>query len=121
MKRSIQKYFHYFDVSELERMRALYGDGELGERPVLASVYSAIRHRRLPERYPEAVGYGTNFCEAYHKAILKVLEEYGLADLPVLCNASFGHNQPMVTLPYGALAEIDCGKPSFCLLEPGVL
>ncbi len=71
MKRSIQKYFHYFDVSELERMRALYGDGELGERPVLASVYSAIRHRRLPERYPEAVGYGTNFCEAYHKAIVQ--------------------------------------------------
>ena len=65
--------------------------------------------------------YQEIFAEAYHKAILKVLEEYGLADLPVLCNASFGHNQPMVTLPYGALAEIDCGKPSFCLLEPGVL
>ena len=71
MRRAIQKYFHYFDVSELERMRALYGDGELGERPVLASVYSAVRHRELPETYPAVVAEGTLFCEAYHKAIVQ--------------------------------------------------
>ena len=65
--------------------------------------------------------YQETFEAPYHGAIVNVLDEYGLSHLPVLCNASFGHNQPMVTLPYGALAEIDCGKPSFCLLEPGVL
>lgn len=71
MRHSIQKYFHYYDVAELEQLRALYGDGELGERPQLASVYSAIRHRSLPERYPEVISQGTIFCEAYHKAIVQ--------------------------------------------------
>lgn len=71
MKRSIQKYFRYYDVSELEQLRALYGDGELGERPQLARAYSSIRHRELPERYPEVIKYGTIFCEAYHKAIVQ--------------------------------------------------
>ena len=71
MRRSIQKYFRYYDITELEQLRAMYGDGELGERPVLASVYAAIRRRELPERYPEAVAWGTNFCEAYHKAIVQ--------------------------------------------------
>jgi len=33
---------------------------------------------------------------------------------------SFGHNQPMTCLPYGALAEIDCEKEEFSILEPGV-
>lgn len=31
MRHSIQKYFHYYDVAELEQLRALYGDGELAE------------------------------------------------------------------------------------------
>jgi len=71
MRHSIQKYFHYYDVTELERLRSLYGDGEFCERPQLASVYSAIRHRQLPERYPSAVRLGTIYCEAYHKAIVQ--------------------------------------------------
>lgn len=71
MRYSIQKHFRYYDVTELEQMRTLYGDGELGERPVLASVYSAIRRREIPERYPELIGAGTLYGEAYHKAIVQ--------------------------------------------------
>ena len=64
--------------------------------------------------------YQETFVKEYHAAITKVLAENGLFDFPVLCNASFGHNEPMVTLPYGAAARIDCDAGSFTILEPGV-
>ena len=60
------------------------------------------------------------YFEEYAAVIKKVLDEYRLPSLPVLYNMSFGHNEPMCTLPYGALAEIDCGKGTFAILEPGV-
>ena len=57
----------------------------------------------------------------YREQIVRVLcEEFGMHDLPVLYNASFGHNQPMCCLPYGALAEIDCKSRSFRILEGAV-
>lgn len=59
--------------------------------------------------------------EAYHRGVVKVLAELGLGGLPVLGNLSFGHNEPMCTLPYGAMARVDCQRRSFEILEPGVL
>ncbi len=56
----------------------------------------------------------------YKEIILKVLAEYGMADYPVLCNLSFGHNEPMCTIPIGALAEVDFDQATFKLLESGV-
>lgn len=59
--------------------------------------------------------------EEYKRTIAKVLSmELGLPDLPVLFNLNFGHNEPMCCLPYGALAEIDCGRAAFSILEAGV-
>lgn len=52
---------------------------------------------------------------------MKVLAKLKLSDLPVLYNASFGHNQPMCILPLGVMAEIDCDNISFSILESGVL
>ena len=46
--------------------------------------------------------------------------EEGLYNLPILLNVDFGHRTPMVTLPIGALAEIDCTHGSFSILESGV-
>ncbi|MEG1782608.1 MAG: hypothetical protein RR253_05105 [Oscillospiraceae bacterium] len=42
-------------------------------------------------------------------------------NIPILSNASFGHNQPMCVLPYGALAKIDCNNKTFSILESGVI
>ncbi len=65
--------------------------------------------------------YHHRYYEAYKQAIQKVLcLEYGLCDLPVLYNMNFGHTEPMLCLPYGALAEIDCDKSAFSILESGV-
>ena len=47
--------------------------------------------------------------------------EEGLWDLPILLNVDFGHRTPMITLPIGALAEIDCNRGSFSILEAGVV
>jgi muramoyltetrapeptide carboxypeptidase LdcA involved in peptidoglycan recycling len=34
---------------------------------------------------------------------------------------TFGHNEPMCLMPYGALAQVDCEGRTFTILEPGVV
>ncbi|WP_414046705.1 S66 peptidase family protein [Macrococcus equi] len=50
----------------------------------------------------------------------KILKEVGRNDLPVLYNASFGHNEPKCILPYGVQAEIDVDQKRFTILENAV-
>jgi muramoyltetrapeptide carboxypeptidase LdcA involved in peptidoglycan recycling len=54
------------------------------------------------------------------EVLVAVLAEAGLADLPVLSGLDFGHTQPMLTLPYGVQAEIDCATGRMSILEAGV-
>ena len=65
--------------------------------------------------------YQEKYCEEYKASIRRVLSELRLDGLPVLCNMTFGHNEPMCVLPYGALAEVDCERRTFAVLEPGVV
>lgn len=65
--------------------------------------------------------YQEVFYEEYKQVILKVLRELGLTHLPVFYNMSFGHNEPMCILPYGAMAEVDCGRKSFTILQSGTV
>ena len=37
--------------------------------------------------------------------------------IPVFYNGSFGHNEPMCVIPYGVMAELDCDKMTFTILE----
>lgn len=55
--------------------------------------------------------------EAYDKALLTVLHEEGLHHLPVLANMDFGHTDPMMVLPMGAQAEIECSSASLYIPE----
>lgn len=57
---------------------------------------------------------------AIEAAALEILAEAGRSDLPVLAGLDFGHTQPMLTLPYGAKARIDCAAATLTLLESGV-
>lgn len=61
------------------------------------------------------------YYEDYKIEILKVLKEYHLEHLPVLYNLNFGHTEPKFILPYGALAEIDCDKVTFSIIENAVV
>ncbi|WP_066371312.1 S66 family peptidase [Neobacillus fumarioli] len=60
------------------------------------------------------------YYEEYKHEILKVMKEYALEELPILYNLNFGHTEPKFILPYGAMAEIDCTKVTFSILESGV-
>ncbi|MCL1632816.1 LD-carboxypeptidase [Sporolactobacillus sp. CPB3-1] len=64
--------------------------------------------------------YRGTFYQEYKEVIKMILAEFGKEELPVLYNASFGHNEPKCLLPYGAFAEIRCDKPGFAILESGV-
>jgi muramoyltetrapeptide carboxypeptidase LdcA involved in peptidoglycan recycling len=48
------------------------------------------------------------------------MKEYILEDLPILYNLNFGHTEPKFILPYGVMAEIDCEKKKFSILESSV-
>ena len=63
---------------------------------------------------------GTDYQGAVEQAVLSVLAENGLTELPVLAGLDFGHTQPMLTLPYGVKAEIDCTAATLTILEAGV-
>lgn len=60
------------------------------------------------------------FYKEYKHVIKKVLAEFNCGQLPVLYNASFGHNEPKCLLPYGARGEINANNGTFAILEPGV-
>jgi len=65
--------------------------------------------------------YQEKYYNEYKVVLQMVLKEFGLAKLPVIYNMTFGHNQPMICLPYGVLAEIDCEKETFSIIESGVV
>ncbi|MDF2889967.1 MAG: peptidase LD-carboxypeptidase [Clostridia bacterium] len=66
--------------------------------------------------------YDNLYYEEYKNALIRVVrEELKLVNLPILYNMNFGHTAPMCVLPYGALAEIDCEKKSFSIMESGVV
>ncbi|MBN2899152.1 MAG: LD-carboxypeptidase [Clostridia bacterium] len=65
---------------------------------------------------------GEVYYEDYKSVYKEVIGiQCGRPDLPILYNVNFGHASPITVLPYGALAEIDCDKKSFKILESGVL
>lgn len=58
---------------------------------------------------------------AYDEAIRQVVsEEYGLISLPIITNMDFGHTDPIMVLPYGLQAELDCEQQTFTILESAV-
>lgn len=65
--------------------------------------------------------YQQRYYEEYKTAVMKIVSELKLFDLPIVFNMSFGHNQPMCILPYGALAKVDCVNKTFSILESGVI
>lgn len=62
-----------------------------------------------------------DYRQKLEQELLTVLAETGLSGLPVLSGLDFGHTQPMLTLPYGAQARIDCGTEQFSILDAGVI
>ncbi|MBP5605055.1 MAG: LD-carboxypeptidase [Ruminiclostridium sp.] len=56
------------------------------------------------------------------ETLLKVIcKEVHKPDIVILENVDFVHRTPMTVLPTGALAEIDCDRVTFSIMESGVL
>lgn len=64
--------------------------------------------------------YDNLYTEEYETELLKVLDEEGLYNLPVITRMDFGHTCPTFTIPYGRLAEINCIDQTFSILESAV-
>jgi muramoyltetrapeptide carboxypeptidase LdcA involved in peptidoglycan recycling len=58
--------------------------------------------------------------EAQQAAVINALSEAARPDMPVLADLDFGHTDPIATLPYGAMAEIDCETSAVRILEAAV-
>lgn len=65
-------------------------------------------------------GGDPTYREQQEASVLAALHEYGLEHLPVLSGLDFGHTQPMLTLPLGVTAQIDCERAGLTILEAGV-
>jgi len=53
----------------------------------------------------------------YDQALLSVFDEYALPYIPIVTGMDFGHSDPIWTLPYGALTEINPIKETITILE----
>jgi len=64
--------------------------------------------------------YQDHFAQAYRSVISKIAAVYCDPKMPIVLNVSFGHNEPMCVLPYGALMEINSEKKTLDIMESGV-
>jgi muramoyltetrapeptide carboxypeptidase LdcA involved in peptidoglycan recycling len=64
--------------------------------------------------------YQEKYYNEYKDSIMAVVTELKFQELPIVYNMTFGHNEPMMCLPFGAMAEVDCDKKTFSILEAGV-
>lgn len=58
-----------------------------------------------------------NDRNAQKQAVLQAFREAGLSEIPIIADADIGHTDPIVTLPYGRAAEINCETAQLTLLE----
>lgn len=59
--------------------------------------------------------------DAYHDKFRLILSEFHQEALPVVGNASFGHNEPKCTLPYGMHATLSADALTFSIDEAAVI
>ncbi|PCF88318.1 S66 family peptidase [Staphylococcus intermedius] len=59
--------------------------------------------------------------DAYHDKLRLILAEFHQETIPVLGNASFGHNEPKCTLPYGVQATLSADALTFSIGEAAIV
>jgi muramoyltetrapeptide carboxypeptidase LdcA involved in peptidoglycan recycling len=62
-----------------------------------------------------------DYREKLEATFVAALAEAGRPDLPLLSGLDFGHASPILTLPYGVSASIDCAAASLTIHEAGVI
>jgi muramoyltetrapeptide carboxypeptidase LdcA involved in peptidoglycan recycling len=60
--------------------------------------------------------------ELYDKVLIETFyHDLGLNNLPIVTRMDFGHTEPMMTIPIGMNARIDCEEKTFSIIESAVL
>ncbi len=57
----------------------------------------------------------------YEKRILQGLAEFGLTDMPVVTHFDIRHTDPIMVMPMGCMAKLDCDKHTFEITENAVV
>ena len=57
----------------------------------------------------------------YEERILQGLAEFGLTDMPVVTHFDIGHTDPIMVMPMGCMARLDCDKHTFEITENAVV
>jgi len=65
--------------------------------------------------------YQDKYWKDYDEAILKILKEEMLLDMPVITGMDFGHTCPIFTMPYGVQAQINVDEKKFSILDNAVI
>lgn len=66
-------------------------------------------------------GIDPDLIPEYDRALLDVVsDEQGLVNMPIVTRMDFGHTDPIMTLPYGIQAELDCMRREFRIVESAV-
>lgn len=66
--------------------------------------------------------YHEKHFDTYQECLLDVVvNEAKCMTLPILYNVNIGHTAPMLTLPIGALTQLDCENKTITVLESGVI
>lgn len=71
-------------------------------------------------QYEEKVRQQLATFDEYDEMLAKVAKEYGRDDLIIVSRLNFGHNCPMLTIPYGATVRLDAGKKRITIVDSGV-
>lgn len=65
--------------------------------------------------------FDNKFTEEYNRILLQIVrDENQLIELPIITEMDFGHTSPTFTIPFGLIAEINCEKKIFSILDNGV-
>ena len=64
--------------------------------------------------------YNEEMTEQWENYVLELLELIDAKEFPVLARVDVGHTDPQLTIPLGAMAELDSEKNVWAALEPGV-
>ena len=84
----------------------------LGAQGILQNINGLIMGRPYHNRY----------TGDYECILIKVInEELGLTELPIITGMDFGHTQPVFTIPYGVMAEINPVQKTFSIIESGLV
>ena len=102
----------FFEISEENPTpdQVLYWLRNYGACGILQQMRAIIFGRPKNENNPK-----------YEKRILQGLAEFGLTDMPVVTHFDIGHTDPIMTMPMGCMAKLDCDKHTFEITENAVV